>query len=60
MNNFFKVIGLALAVHIIVKTVQKELKAMGLRIKPQKYPLDPLGTFLEIIPFQAHHNMITG
>jgi len=26
MNNFFKVVGLALAVHFIVKTVQKELK----------------------------------
>lgn len=26
MNNFFKIIGLALAVHFIVKTVQKELK----------------------------------
>ena len=26
MNNFFKVVGLALAVHYIVKTVQKELK----------------------------------
>jgi len=26
MNNFFKVMGLALAVHYIVKTVQKEFK----------------------------------
>jgi hypothetical protein len=26
MNNFFKVMGLALAVHFIVKTVHKELK----------------------------------
>jgi len=25
MSNFFKVMGLALAVHFIVKTVQKEL-----------------------------------
>lgn len=26
MNNLFKIIGLAIAVHFIVKTVQKELK----------------------------------
>ncbi len=25
MNNFFKVVGLAFAIHFIVKTVQKEL-----------------------------------